>query len=517
MPVVPAPGVPAGRVAPLFRRPVVIAAAAFVVVVLAALPLLFQDPEDPVVASTVPVATTVVTPTTTPEPTPSTTPEAVVPDPVTGGTVTWTEFTGDFPGLASSFIFPEGPNGFTGAGLLVRNAAGFFSIWNSTNGADWVNTQTQIPTTSTGYTMETTPSGYWMIGYTGTYIGWNETPLWGPASLFYSRSAQPGTWEEVAVDGFRRPASPGLKWEETILRPARVGDAIVVPVEYRLDFDWETILGIAPGTYGYFEVGFEDEFTDVLSVWGGFDRNPGDPLAHVLIRETSEGLTLTDDDTGDQLLFIPRGTEGLDGEMLAELGGWRTYSLFTLGPDGVVEADLWNDVAGNPGNPWALQVYEFEGSAVVWVGREDGDNGYITSDGLSFRSHPSPPFEFATITNDTESGYLHASSGSFFPPIHWISTDSVNWSELDVESSLRTSLHRLDDAWLVIVYNEDGDLSDTHYMSFDDETWQPVTNGPTGLGPVFSVLAWDDTIVLVFQDYELEVDATWIGSVELTR
>jgi hypothetical protein len=345
--------------------------------------------------------------------------------------------------------------------------------------------------------METTPSGYWLIG-------------WGPTSLFYSHDAQPGTWEEVAVDGFERPATPGLKWEETILRPARVGGAIVVPVEYRLGFDWEMILGIAPGTHDYFEEGFEDEFTDVLSVWGGFEP-PGDPLAKVVIRETSEGLTLTDDDTGDQLLFIPRGTEGLDGEMLGELSGWRTYSLFTLGPDGVVEADLWNDVAGDPGTPWALQVYEFEGSAVVLVGSEDGDNGYVTSDGLSFRSHPSPPFEFATITNDIESGYLYASSGSFFPPNHWISTDSVNWSQLDVESSLPTSLHRLDDAWLVIVYNEDGDVSDTHYMSFDDETWQPVTNGPTGLGAVLQVLAWDHTVVVV------GVDGMWIGSVELTR
>lgn len=87
----------------------------------------------------------------------------------------------------------------------------------------------------------------------------------------------------------------------------------------------------------------------------------------------------------------------------------------------------------------------------------------------------------------------------------------MNWSQLDVESSLPTSLHRLDDAWLVIVYNEDGDLSDTHYMSFDDETWQPVTNGPTGLGAVLQALAWDDTVVVVGED------ATWIGSVELTR
>lgn len=56
MPVVPGPGPsPSGSKVAFLRRPAVIVAIAFFVVVLAAAPFLFRDPEDPVVASTPPV------------------------------------------------------------------------------------------------------------------------------------------------------------------------------------------------------------------------------------------------------------------------------------------------------------------------------------------------------------------------------------------------------------------------------------------------------------------------------
>lgn len=492
MPVVPAPVGPPGGRAVLLRRPVVIAAMAFAAVVIAALPFLLREPTDPVVASTLPTAPTIVTPTTTPAP--PTTPESVAQGPVTGGVVTWSEVNQPPPLPGEEISFLSGPEGVIRT--LDRSGPTNLSIWSSSDGVDWTNTSTAIPRTSWDF-FESTPSGYWVIG-------------WGPTSLWFSPSARPGTWEEINVEDIGRPAPEGLMWEENFLRPARVDETTLLPVEFRLDFDWEAILGIDRSSYLFLEEGFESETTDVLTVWGVTEVG-SETLAHVEIDETSAGLTLADDDTGEELLFVPRGTQGLDGEMLAELGGWRTFSLFAVTPDGVVESDLWSGVAGNPGNPWAVQAYEFEDSVVVWAGSEEGGTSYITSDGFTFQSHPSPPFEFASVTNDTDSGYLHASTWGLFAATHWISSDSVNWSLLDVDSTLSSRLYRLDNAWLVIRNENEGALADTHYISFDGETWHPLTDLPTGFNPDQLALVWADRILLVSDQ------TAWLGSLEVTR
>ena len=59
-------------------------------------------------------------------------------------------------------------------------------------------------------------------------------------------------------------------------------------------------------------------------------------LARLLPQESADGVRLIDESTGEEIYFLPRGTEGLDGEMLNEIGGWRTYSLFSLTPEGAV-------------------------------------------------------------------------------------------------------------------------------------------------------------------------------------
>jgi hypothetical protein len=294
-----------------------------------------------------------------------------------------------------------------------------------------------------------------------------------------------------------------------VQRPARVGNITLVPVEHTLGLDWETVFGLAPDAYETFTIHQEDEFTEVFVVTGIAGSGPV-TLGHVLPRETGEGLALIDDATGDELFFYPRGIEGVQNDMSANLvNGWRSSSLFAITADSAELVDLWQTAPGEPPILWAVEVVEFGDEVIATAIGDGGAESHITSDGLSWQDHPSPP-EGAGTTYDEQSGYLYASVFGMFAPTHWISADSVNWTLLEIDSDQHSVLHRLDLGWLILVHDDGGSLSNVAYFAAGGVTSQIEIGLPAG-EQIRHAVALNNSVVLVGES------SMWLGELSLEQ
>lgn len=473
------------------RRWLIGIAAALVVLLLvggvAVLVQLVRDSESSPVATTPPVPrTTAVTPQTTVPTTPTTAPRTTVTAPPTtvveprasvvagDASLTWERVEG-VPQDASGPFFKTG----SGVGTVVRNGPFSHSLWASSDLRSWVESDLPVPTPFFEASMLSTASGRWLIGA-------------GPTELWFSRSGESGPWREVDLSGLVLTVPEGLISHPRIGRPALIGAVTLLPVEHLVSIDWERIFGVPPGTYPVITIHQENEFTDVLVVTGR-SASGSIILGRVVPRETTSGLFLIDESTGDELFFYPRGIEGVDQDMSGNLvNGVSSSSLHAITDAGVRELDLFQVARGDQPAVRAVQVVEY-GGQVVAIGLGDGGiEAFISSDGVEWQAHPAPPF-YGDVIVDEASGFLYSSPISMFSS-HWVSADAITWSMLDVAQA--GFLRRLTSGWLFLPVDDEGLLTDVGLFLVGEGQSEIAIDDPTGT-VVHSAVAVGDATLLI--------------------
>ncbi len=463
---------------------VAVAAAAAVLVLVGGVAWLTGRTAD-VPPATTPVPTTSVSTTTPTTPTtgvtttaaPPTT-QADPPAPVTAGdaSLTWESVEGAPAGAFGPFF----DTGFA-VGTVVRNGPFDHTVWTSNDLRSWTESDLPVSTLFFDASIVSTTSGRWLIGS-------------GPTGLWFSPAGDPGEWQEVDVSGLARAAPDGLIFQPMVGRPARIDDVNLVPVEHVLGIDWERIFGVEPGTYPVVTLHQEDEFTDVLVVTGRSAQGSV-TLGRVTPRETGEGLFLVDESTGDELFFYPRGIEGIDQDMSAELvNGVRSSSLYAITDTGARELDVFQTAGGGQPRPWVVQVVEYGGQVIAIGAGDGGIESFISPDGVDWQSHSAPPF-YGDVIVDEASGLLYSSPLGMFST-HWVSADAVTWSTLDVAEDRFSLLRRLTSGWLVLPVEDEGTLAGVGFFIVGDDQSE-ITVGDAAGATVDSAVAVGDTILLI--------------------
>ncbi len=493
-----------GAVRPLRpRRPqgrrrfvVAVAAAAAVLVLVGGVAWLAGSPDGAPPATT-PMPTTTVSTTTETETSPTTTssqttstppttqadPPATVP--VSDAALTWERIEGT-PAEAFGPFFNTGST----VGTVVRNGPFDHTVWTSEDLRSWTEIDLPVPSSFFEVSIMSTASGRWLIGS-------------GPTELWFTPHGELSPWREVDLSGLARAAPDGLIAQPNVGRPGQIGDVTLVPVEHRVDIDWEQIFGIAPGTYPVVTIHQETEFTETVVVTG-ISPLGSVTLGRVVPRETTDGLSLTNETTGDELFFYPRGIAGVDQDMASELlNGVSSSSLYAVTDGGAQELNLFATANGDQPRPFAVQVVEYFGQVIAIAVGDGGVESLISTNGVDWQSHPAPPFYGDVIVHEP-SGLLYSSPIGMFLT-HWISADAVTWTAVDPpEEDGFSSLHRLTSGWLVLPLDDEGLLADAGVFIVGDDRAQIAINDAAG-AVVHSAVAIGDTILLIGPE------TAWLG------
>ncbi len=536
--VVPLP-MPAPPATPRRGWLVSVAAAAVILIVIGGVAWLtsFNDsisPSDEPTATTIPATTVPTTPDTT-------TPPTTLPTGLVEVTVEWTRVTEGIPPLNGPIERGFGPFLITdGSTERVAVLGGFddspLSLWSSEDGVEWEDSDFRLPVEPAWF--ESGPTGYWLIGR-------------DPLTLWHTPALDMG-FTPVGLDGLLQEAPYPLTWESTSIEGvATVGDTTLVVARYEAALDWDTILGIEPGTYEEYDYNWDgDEESPVerdpaelspIVTLSGRNENVDEsgnsevwieePLLRFIPSTSAEGLSIIDADTGETVFVFPNVGE-LDWASIVGFDVFPRFQteffrLLEVTSDGLEQTGPWAGSLGSLNSLHRIRMLQLNDAIIVETVIDDQTEktvvdrqreNYLTRDGKTFEQIPPSPQGLINIKYDPISGYLYSGivDGVFTGTDvleHWISTDGVNWTTLQTPVVLenwsiqRTVLHRINGAWMIL--KDVGGINEI-YVSVDGEEWHAI-DPPPSRQLSFPDLIWGNRIL------DFGENSNWVGTVDISH
>lgn len=433
----------------------------------------------PVPTTTAPTTTVATTTTTAPNPTPVLpTTQADQPTRVAAGDamLSWERIEGTPDETFGSFF-----NTGATVGTVIRNGPFEHTVWTSDDLRSWTESDLPVSTAFFDVSMASTESGRWLIGS-------------GPTELWFSPHAEPVEWRQIDVSTLVRAAPAGLIAQPILGRPAQIDGVTLVPVEFVVGIDWERVFGVTPGTYEVVTIHQDSAVTDTVVV-AGRSALGSVTLGRVVPRENGDGLSLTDEASGAELFFYPRGTAGVDQDMAIELlNGVSSSHLYSITDAGSQELGLFEIASGDQPALSAVQVVGYFGQVIAIAAGDGGIESLISSNGVDWQSHPAPPF-YGDVIVDKASGLLYSSPIGMFST-HWISADAVTWTAVDPPTDQFSTLHRLTSGWLVLPLDDQGLLDDISVFIVGADQAEIEIGDATG-AVVHAAVAVGDTVLLI--------------------
>lgn len=499
-----------------WRRPLLVAAASFIVVLLtvALAGILLRETAEPTrpVATTPPPVTTSLATTSIPPGTEAPSAGESLNVETSFGPLTWIRIDGTSDTIPVPRLLAEPDGGFgvfEGASSAPSGQGPGRSIaWSSGDAMTWE--ATEIPELNDFDFVQFPVPGFDFVS--GWAVGFSDQ---GPTLL---RQTEHG-WEPVELPEAQLPEVEGLVWDSQVAMPIESGNVTLALSTARGRVPWEDYYGTRDwnGVEGpnFPEI---DEENQALRF---FDNN-GAPLATLVATRDGNDVAFVDVDS-DEVVHEVAFVSGFTDDMITQVAQEEQVEvrgMWTSRGDGRFEFNLapWSDFGHSlavPDGGFAYYVRHDEVGVLipeVWTS-EDGTT-WIEHESPSFLAGQSAPDVLIRRTAQT----IRADVGPFESVAVWESTDGVTW-RLDTSLPGDARVYETGFGFVATAMLEDEELGLRYFfwVSTDGDSWDPVAappgrHEPDGGGSSWAGGAGDVLYLGVTEDSGSRF--LWIGRIE---